>query len=806
MIKLLSLLTISMLATIVPTPLLANTTLEQTKRDISTLTSNSNSDYLQLKKISGIGKSIFYPALDSKDNIYFVTRDKLFVLKHGRTTPTPINGIKDNIQSLAVDTKDNIYIATNKGLYKLTVGSDTPTKIDGISYDMYSLAVDTKDNLYFIKANMEGTYLLKHGDPTASKIDIIPNSVNNIVVDTKDNIYFVDNDTNGTFKLSVGSDTPTKINGISQKIRTLKIDSKDNIYYVLSGSGGFVYVLKHGDKNSTKSDGISSVTSLAIDSEDNVYLGSVFFNFSILQTALSWIKEQSKFNLVDRTKTQTWTLPDLLTVDGELNIDIANPNIDKVLFDNVQQSQTNKQWNINVKPETSEKDHNLQVFFTLDGKQYIIEITVSMQAKIDPPTPSKQENLSDVIKFSDENNLGSILDNNNGTIISAITQKNSRQVDFSQIVIEKKDMHSTTLTAKKDSKSYQGSVVVKYNVVPATVVDLKIDLKPTSPSTQVDGDYVGQIDKNSITNPVNTFYYANSESKITMVKRVVTGVVYGCDEQWNKTSQSNAINPTSGIKLGGSQLATKDGKYVVELYDNLGHTNNIYLQIAPKQTITNYFDTDNGKQFELWAKANGHDGIREYSAIQLNKLFEESKSWIKQANDSQFADATAAWFKANDKLASKESLTKEQVIEQLKTEIPSANDIKIDGVNTSNYDVNKVGFEINKSEFKPNDKVNIVVKYGSENSNSFTLQIGNSNPPNNNKKGLTGWAIIGIVIGSLSGLLLLGWLFKKFVVTPYILEPIRKKKAKAFAEKTAKDIAQMKKDEAEEEAKRKGGK
>lgn len=181
----------------------------------------------------------------------------------------------------------------------------------------------------------------------------------------------------------------------------------------------------------------------------------------------------------------------------------------------------------------------------------------------------KQENLSDVIKFDIDNNLGNILDNNNETIISAITQKNSRIIDFSQIEIEKKNMHSATLTAKKDSKSYHGSVVVKYNIVPATVVDLKINLVPTSPSTQVDIDYVGQIDKTIITNPVNSFYYANSESKITMKKptasSIITGFVYGVDNQWNKTSQNITIDPTNGIVLDGSQLSTNNRKYIIEL-------------------------------------------------------------------------------------------------------------------------------------------------------------------------------------------------------------------------------------------------
>ncbi|RUO85986.1 hypothetical protein D9R21_05700, partial [Spiroplasma endosymbiont of Megaselia nigra] len=118
--KLLSILTMSTLTASIPTPLLANTLLTLVKRDVSPLTSNSNNDYLPLKEINGIGKSIFYPAVDSKDNIYFGTHNGAFVLKHGESTPTKIDGIKDNISSLAIDSKDNIFIATNKGLYKLS--------------------------------------------------------------------------------------------------------------------------------------------------------------------------------------------------------------------------------------------------------------------------------------------------------------------------------------------------------------------------------------------------------------------------------------------------------------------------------------------------------------------------------------------------------------------------------------------------------------------------------------------------------------------------------------------------------------
>ncbi|QIA74063.1 hypothetical protein GL982_10960 (plasmid) [Spiroplasma citri] len=116
---------------------------------------------------------------------------------------------------------------------------------------------------------------------------------------------------------------------------------------------------------------------------------------------------------------------------------------------------------------------------------------------------------------------------------------------------------------------------------------MQIDLTPTSSQATVIKDYLGQIDTSNLTNPVNTFYYASSESIITMDKptpsSVITGVVYGCDDKWNKTSQSSNIDSTNGIKLDGSQLATINGKYVVELSDNLGHTNNVYLQINEKK-------------------------------------------------------------------------------------------------------------------------------------------------------------------------------------------------------------------------------
>ncbi|AXF97285.1 adhesin [Spiroplasma phoeniceum] len=749
--KLLSVLTISTLTASIPAPLLANTPATRT------LTFNSNNDYLPPKEIKYIKDKVSPITVDSNDNIYFGTNNGVFVLKQGATTPTAIDGITGKINSLAVDSNDNIYFGTNNGAYKLSAGSTTPTAIDEITGKINSLAVDSSNNIYFTTSNLDGIWLLAQKRLIPTAIDGITGKINSLAVDTKNNIYFGKG--NGVFVLKQGATTPTAIDGITGKINSLAVDSSNNIY---------------------------------VETNDIIY----FF-----QTALSWVKTQSQFNLVDSMKAMTWTRPDLLTVDGELNIDIANPNIDKVVFDNVQQPQTSKQWHINVKPETAPRDHNLQVFFTLEGKQYTSEIIVSMQAKIDPPATSKQENLSELIKTTD---LGNILDNNDDTIFSAVNQKNHNVIDdFSQIEITKKDNNSATLTAKKDSKSYAGSVDVKYNVVSATTVDLKIDVTPTSSTATVIKDYLFQIDTSNLTNPVNTFYYASSESIITIVKptpsSVITGFVYGCDDQWNKTSQSSNIDPTNGVKLDGSQLATTNGKYVVELSDNLGHTNNVYLQInEKKKDIKEYWNTDNGKQFEIWAKANGYDNIRGYSASQLNNLFADSKNWQQLASDSQIASAVADWFKTNGKLSATEPLTKEQVVEQLKTQIPS--DIKIDGVNTSNYEKDQVSFVLNQSDFKPNDKVNITVKYNNATSEQFTLQIKDSKTPDNNNKGKDSklW-IIGVVAGVLAGLGLAYLLFKRFVFDKYFLPKINKRRHDKLVEK-------VRKEEAEKEAQNnKGG-
>ncbi|UNF61946.1 adhesin [Spiroplasma poulsonii] len=519
---------------------------------------------------------------------------------------------------------------------------------------------------------------------------------------------------------------------------------------------------------------------------------------------------------MDGSKTATWSNDGMrLTVDGETNINIDNKNIEEVYWDGVKQPQTSKQWAINVKPETAPRDHKLVIKYNINGTKYTSEeIMVSMLAKIDPPTPSKQENLSDVIKFGDENNLGNIVDKNDSTIFSAITQKNARIVDFLQITIEKKDNNKATLKARDDSKSYKGSVDVTYNVVPATVVDLKIELKPTAGTTQPDSDYLSQLDSSKMTNPVNTFYYASSESVITMVKltesSVITGVVYGCDEQWNKTSQSSNIDPTNGIKLDGGQLGARNGKYLIELENELKQKNIIYLQIAPKQTKEHYFYTTNGKNFEIWANDNGYDNIRGYGASQLNKLFELSKTWKQSLAHldlklDNFVVDNIKNFTQNEIDNYKTKLLA-NVKEQVEKYIPNV-------VENTDYVISVDNLVA--GDWTTSKDVKVQAVDGSTKLLSFTVktipvqqkeQAIPLTPDNIKKGGLTGWAIFGIVVGSIAGLVLLGWLFKRFVINPFILKPIREKKEKAFVAKTEKDIAQMKKDDEEWEAKQKGDK
>lgn len=184
------------------------------------------------------------------------------------------------------------------------------------------------------------------------------------------------------------------------------------------------------------------------------------------------------FSLVDGSKTATWSNDGMrLTVGGETNININNSNVTDVYWGGAKQNMLEHKVNINVKPETSENTRKLVIKYDINETKYTSEnIDVVMAAKIEQPKLIVKENLSNVIKFDNNNDLGNIIDNNDSTIFSAITQKNARTVDFSQIEITAKTDTQTTLTAKPDSKNYVGSVDVKYSAVPSTAIDLKVDL------------------------------------------------------------------------------------------------------------------------------------------------------------------------------------------------------------------------------------------------------------------------------------------------------------------------------------------
>ncbi|MFJ1522334.1 adhesin [Spiroplasma sp. ald] len=602
------------------------------------------------------------------------------------------------------------------------------------------------------------------------------------------------------------------------------LDSQGEYDLVLTRIKGELYINKFSDpmgsiawtndngiyfKSVYRWNGINEPITPTIDNNGNITKLTISKN-SDFQKGIS-------FSLAENDKTATWSNNGMrLTVDGETNINIDNPNVTEVLWNGVKQNMLDHKVNINVTPETSEKTHKLVIKYDIRGTKYTSkDIDVVMAAKIEPLKPIVKENLSDVIKFGDENNLGNLVDKNDSTIFSAITQKNGRIVDFSQIEITNKDNHSATLTAKPDSKSYKGSVDVKYNFFPTIVVKAKIDLTSTASGVQIDKDYLGQIDTSNLTNPVNTFYYANGKIVIKIKQppngRVVTGFLYGCDENWNKTSQSTPIDPVSGLEIDKGQYGSVDGRYLIELQHQYFSTkNNYYLQVSEKQLVAHYWDTPNGKKFEEWAEDNGEKNIRGSSASQLNTLFELSKTWkqslahldlkldnfvvdnIKNVNQDEI-----------DKYKTKLLAGVKEQVEKYATDVVENTDyvISVDNLVAGDWTASK--------DVKV-QSVNGSTKLLSLTAKTIPVQQKElptpATPDNNKKSGLGIWSIFGIVLGSIFGFALLGWLFKRFVVDPFILKPIREKKEKAFVAKTEKDIAQMKKDDEEWEAKQRGDK
>jgi len=347
----------------------------------------------------------------------------------------------------------------------------------------------------------------------------------------------------------------------------------------------------------------------------------------------------------------------------------------------------------------------------------------------------------------------------NGAIMPSPDKNWDFDLPVDSTTVENKD-YKIEIAFKVDGKSYTGQIIVSSLLAqPSITVQ-----KNTLPFGNV-ASYVYQVPTNDKVGEftlTSDLYYSDTEVKVSLNKptgsTVQSGVVYGLNDNWQKNGQT--VNITGDVSLNATMLNSYQGRFLVETKDSAGNSSFYYIALNKDNLTPNFWDTDQGQQFYEWASLNGYnESIKKLNAIQLNKIINESKNWQQIATDSQFATALAEWFKTNGKLVSKEPLTKDQVVEQLKTQIP--NDIKIDGVNTSNYDIKKVSFVLNQTEFNPNDKVNIVIKYNNAKSEQFTLQIKDSNAPDNKKGGLTGLAIVGIVVGSLTGLVLLGWLFKK---------------------------------------------
>ncbi|WP_342256692.1 adhesin [Spiroplasma endosymbiont of Poecilobothrus nobilitatus] len=528
------------------------------------------------------------------------------------------------------------------------------------------------------------------------------------------------------------------------------------------------------------------------------------------------------FALVDGLKTSTWSNNGMrLTVDGETNININNPNVTEIYWDGVKQNMLEHKVNINVKPETSEKTHKLVIKYDINGTKYTSEdIDVVMAAKIEPIQTPAQQNLSDLVKMID---LGKIENNNDDTIKTKIIEKNSLAIDFSQIKITDKTDTQATLSAIEGIKSYQGSVVVKYNISSATTVDLKIDLTSSSSGVQIDKNYLAQLDKSKMTNKVNTFYYANGKSVIKIKQpptgNVITGVVYGCDEQWNKTSHSNPIDPVSGLEIDKGQYGSVDGRYLIEFQhkDLSTHTKNIYLQISEKQKVSHYWDTDNGKHFEQWAEDNDKNNIRGYSANQLNNLFELSQTW-KQS-------LTHLDLKLDNIVVDNIQNVTQDEIDNYKTKMLASVKAQVekyvpDVVENTDYKI--LVDNLVSGDWTTSKDVKVQAVDGSTKLLSFTAKTipaqskeqpisptPNPEPTSDNEKVKSFWKIVGIVAGAMVGFGTVAMLLWRYLLRPWKMKVQNERSDKKVAERRAqwaKEESEAKvKAEQESEEKNNGG-
>ncbi|QIA69918.1 hypothetical protein [Spiroplasma citri] len=300
---------------------------------------------------------------------------------------------------------------------------------------------------------------------------------------------------------------------------------------------------------------------------------------------------------------------------------------------------------------------------------------------------------------------------------------------------------------------------------------------------------MAQLDSSKMTNKVDTFYYSNGKSTIKIKQpstgNFITGIVYGCDEKWNKTSQSNNIDPTTGLEIDKGQYGSVDGRYLIELQhkDLPTHTKTIYLQISEKQKIEHYWDTPNGKKFEEWAEDNGEKNIRGYGASQLNNLFEISAIWKQSLKHLDL--------KLDNFVVDNIKNVSQDEIDTYKTKMLAS--VKEQVENYASGVVENTGYVININNLVAGDwttskDVKVQAVSGSTKLLSFdskTIPVEQkeqvtplTSTPDNKKDGDNKFWIIGVVFGVLAGLGLAYLLFKKFVFDKYILKRRSRKRSR----------------------------
>ncbi|WP_257986860.1 hypothetical protein [Spiroplasma melliferum] len=300
--------------------------------------------------------------------------------------------------------------------------------------------------------------------------------------------------------------------------------------------------------------------------------------------------------------------------------------------------------------------------------------------------------------------------------------------------------------------------------MPATTVELKIAVTSSASGVQIDKDYLAQLDKTKMTNKVDTFYYANGKSTIKIKQpwtgNVIIGKIYGWDEQWNKTSQSNSINPLTGLEIDKGQYGSVDGRYLIELQHSTlsTHTKNIYLQVSEKQKAEHYWDTPKGKQFEQWADDNGYKNIRGSSASQLNNLFELSKTWKQSLKhlDLKLDNFVVDNIKnvTQDEIDKYKTKLLTSVKEQVEKYVPGV-------VENTDYAISVDNLVA--GDWTTSKDVKVQAVSGSTKLLSFaikTIPVQQkeevtalaSTPVSSDKGGKSIWKILGIVAGSLAGL------------------------------------------------------